>query len=91
MPRITTLTRGRIRIITEYIKTGNYAITACRLSGVSERTYYHWLALGKHQEGSIYAELYEAIEQAEAEREARLVEKLANSYDLKATMWMLER
>ena len=91
MARKTVLSHNKIIEITEYIKAGNYAVTACRLAGVSERTYYHWLALGKQQESSIYAEFYETIEQAEAEREARLVEKLAKSNDLKATMWMLER
>ncbi|MGB8311005.1 MAG: hypothetical protein WCE81_03960 [Halobacteriota archaeon] len=91
MTRKTQLTRNKILKITEPIKAGNYAVTACRLAGVSERTYYHWLALGKQQESSIYAEFCEAVEQAEAEREARLVKKLEKSNDLKATMWMLER
>jgi len=91
MSRKTVLSHNKIIEITEYIKAGNYAVTACRLAGVSERTYYHWLAPGKQQESSIYAEFYEAVEQAEAEREARLVKKLEKSNDLKATMWMLER
>lgn len=91
MPRQTKLTDKKITEITECIKAGNCAVTAYKFAGVCERTYYHWLALGKQQEGSIYAELYEAIEQAQAEREVRLVEKLAKSNDLKAAMWMLER
>jgi hypothetical protein len=77
MPRKKQLTHNKILEITKNIKADNYAITACRLAGVSERTYYYWLALGKQQESSIYAEFHEAVEQAEAEREARLVEKLA--------------
>jgi hypothetical protein len=91
MPKKSQLTQSKIIEITEYIKAGNFAVTACRLAGVCERTYYHWLARGKQQEGSVYAEFSKAVEQAEAEREARLVEKLARSNDLKATMWMLER
>jgi hypothetical protein len=91
MPRSTNLNNDKIREITEHVKAGNFTVVACRLAGVCERTYYHWLALGKQQEESIYAELYDAVEQAEAEREARLVEKLEKSNDLKATMWMLER
>ena len=91
MTRKTVLSHDKIIEVTEYIKAGNYAVTACKLAGISERTYYNWLALGKQQESSIYAEFYETIEQAEAEREARLVEKLAKSNDLKVTMWMLER
>jgi transposase len=69
--RLSALTNNKIRAITEQIKAGNYAVTACRLTGVSERTYYHWLALGRQQESSIYAEFCEAVEQAEAEREAQ--------------------
>ena len=91
MSRKTTLSQDKILEITECIKAGNYAVTACRAGGVCERTYYRWLTLGKQQEDSIYAEFYEAIEQAEAERETRLVEKLKKSNDVKATMWMLER
>jgi hypothetical protein len=86
-----TLTHNKIIEITDHIKACNFAVTACRLARVPERTYYYWLERGKQQEDSIYAEFYEAVEQAEAEREARLVERLANSNDLKATMWMLER
>ena len=91
MPRKTKLTHNKILEITEPIKAGNFAVTACMLSGVSERTYYYWLELGEQRESSIYAEFCEAVEQAEAEREARLVKKLEKSNDLKATMWMLER
>jgi hypothetical protein len=91
IPRKTKLTHNKILEITEHIKAGNFTITACRLSGVSERTYYYWLTLGKQQEGSIYAEFYEAVERAEAECEAFLVKRLTNSNDLKTTRWMLER
>ena len=91
MARNTTLTHSKIREITEHIKTGNFTVVACRLAGVSERTYYHWLERRKEPEDGIYSELYNAIKKAEAEREAALVHKLAKSNDLKATMWMLER
>jgi hypothetical protein len=83
MAKKSILTNNKILKITKHIKAGNFATTACRLAGVSERTYYYWLTLGKQQEGSIYAEFYEAVEQAKGELEARLAERVANSNDLK--------
>jgi hypothetical protein len=91
MRKNITLTHNKIHEITEHIKAGNFTVVACGLAGISERTYYHWLKLGKEPGGGIYSELYNAVKKAEAEREAALVLKLAKSNDLKVTMWMLER
>lgn len=85
------LTQQKITEIAGHIKAGNFANVACRLAGVGERIYYHWLELGKTPGNGIYSEFYEAIEEAKAERESLLVSRLVESKNVGAYKWMLER
>jgi hypothetical protein len=91
MTKKTMLTQQKITEIVAYIKAGNFANVACRLAGVSERIYYHWLELGKTPGNGIYSEFYEAIEEAKAERESLLVSRLVESKNIGAYKFMLER
>ena len=85
------LTQQKITEIAGHIKAGNFPIVACRLAGVRGRTYYHWRKLGKTPGNGIYSEFYEAIEEANAEREALLVRRLVESKNVSADKFLLER
>lgn len=58
---------------------------------MSERTFYHWLELGKVPGNGIYSEFYEAIEEAKAEREGLLVNFLVESKNISAYKFLLEK
>lgn len=45
--RPTKLTDERKNYIVELIKNGNYIEVACAAAGIDQRTYYHWVAVGK--------------------------------------------
>ena len=68
--RPTKLTpKARERIL-ELIRAGNRRTVAARAAGVSDATFYRWMA----DDRPLYRKLRAAIEQAEAETEAALVE-----------------
>ena len=81
--RPTKLTPELMDKICNYIREGNYAITACRLAGISERAYYYWKERGEKGDG-IYVEFLEKVEQADAEAEAYLLSKM---YDAAPPDW----
>ena len=91
MTKTTTLSPTKITEIAGHIKAGNYPEVACKLAGVNKSTYYHWRKLGETPGNGIYSEFYEAIEEANAEREALLVRRLVESKNVSANKWMLER
>jgi hypothetical protein len=75
-----------------HISEGNYTVTACRLCGISEKTYYEWIHKGHQLPGTIYSRFVKAIDQAEAQRESYLIEEInADTTDWKAAAWLLSR
>lgn len=84
VPRI--LDAPLIEALSEYVRKGNYAITACNLCHIPESTFYYWLNLarkdeeqGATEEVSIYRRLLESIKRAEADAEALMVETARNA------------
>lgn len=76
----------------KYIAAGNYIETACKMARISKPTYYVWRK--KAEEGkSPYKQLFEEIERATAEAEARNVVKIqqAANDNWQAAAWYLER
>lgn len=45
--RKSKLTKERHDRIVELIKIGNYVEVACAATGITERSYYHWVAIGR--------------------------------------------
>ena len=86
------------------ISNGSYAVVAAELAGISESTYYAWKQRGEEDlaagNASPYLEFLEAIKNAEAAIEMRLVASCTHaaikqrpdgSYDWKAAMTFMER
>ena len=76
----------------KYIAAGNYIEVACKMARISKPTYYVWRK--KAEEGkSPYKQLFEDIDRAEAEAEARNVVKIQQAADdnWQAAAWYLER
>lgn len=74
------------------IRAGNYIHTACMAAGLSEKTFRTWIRKGKLGEepfASFWAEMRQAVAQAEVTR-LRLVEA-ASLVNWQAAAWMLER
>lgn len=80
-----------INKISGYIARGNYTVTACNLCNISEKCFYEWLKKGEASPGSVYAKFRQAIEQAEAEREARLIQDINSDPDWRSKAWLLSR
>jgi len=49
-------------IILKALERGHYAITACRLSGVSEATYYSWLSRGENEYNRLQRDFENGLE-----------------------------
>lgn len=100
MPR-SRITKTRVGIITMAILDGNYAEVAYRLADISESTYYRWLQQGEADAESgtrsLYRELWESLQKADAQAEADAVRDLRNgtyangTRDWKAAATFLER
>ena len=94
--RPSLLTDAKIQAIANHIERGNFAVTACTLEDISERTFYHWLDVGQQDEGAgkdtLHARFLQSIKKASAEAESRNVQ-IAQEGDLgwQANMTWLER
>jgi hypothetical protein len=94
MARPTKLTpEVQERIITA-LRAGNYQETAARYAGISEATFYDWMARGREEPGSVFAEFLEAVEKAKSDAEVRdlyLIDQAAQTGSWQAAAWKLER
>jgi len=94
MARPTKLTpEVQERIITA-LRAGNYQETAARYAGISEATFYDWMARGREEPGSAFAEFLEAVEKAKSDAEVRdlyLIDQAAQTGSWQAAAWKLER
>ena len=77
----TILTDALIESISLTVSKGNYVKTAVQLHGLHEDTYYTWIQqaeddrnAGIPTEQSIYLRLYESMQKAEAESEAKFAD-----------------
>lgn len=88
--KLTPETRDRILAL---IKAGNYRETAAAAVGIRGDTLREWLRRGAREEGTIYSDFAELMDQAEAEAEARDVALIgkAGQEDWRALAWRLER
>ena len=81
------------KIILEAIENGNTNETAARLAGITEQTFYNWLAKGRDEESGAYKTFLEQVEQAEAKALSFMVDKVRQAAyeDWRAAGWYLER
>lgn len=84
------LNQGTIDALSLAVSKGNYNVTACQLAGVSDKTLYEWLAqaevdsiAGLDAESSLYVCLAESLKRAEAYAEAKLVDVVRESAEIK--------
>ena len=80
--------------ICDLVERGNYAKTAALASGITEATFYNWMARGKEAKRGIYFEFFESIKRAEAESEKKylsVIQDAADSGTWQAAAWYLER
>lgn len=95
--RKSKLTYKTVKKIRDFIAMGNYIETACRASGISDKTYYYWLSLGRDAKAqkieNPYSEFLDVIKEAESEAEANLVTtiKKASFDSWQAAAFLLER
>jgi transposase len=78
------------------IRAGNTVEVAAEAAGISEATFYAWMARGEQSRASDrpYREFRAAVEQARAEAEATLVTRIAKAAangSWPAAAWLLER
>jgi class 3 adenylate cyclase len=88
--KFTSEVRERMLIA---IRAGNFVEVAARYAGISASTYYEWCARGERGEPG-FAEFVEAVDQALAEAEVRLVSRIskaAQEGDWRAAAWKLPR
>lgn len=78
MARPTSLTPEIQATIVESLRKGNYRTTAAALAGVHRNTILNWIAWGAEGKAP-YAAFCEAVEKAEAESEAELVDEVRNA------------
>lgn len=78
--------------ICKAIRLGNYKETAAECAGIAEGTLYRWIAQGEAGQ-PLYREFSEAIKEAQAEGERRLLKTIrkAGSESWQAAAWILER
>jgi len=79
--------------IVKQIEAGNYVDTACRVCGISKKTYYEWFKRAKQGEQP-FLDFRDAVEMAGARAESNHVTMLAIAAQkgkIAASMWWLER
>lgn len=74
-PRVK-LTAELIGIIVKAVSSGMYVTRACALAGIAETTYYEWIRRGKDESGTIYEQLAQALQKAEADDQARRLSRM---------------
>ena len=74
------------------IRAGNYVVTACGASGISDASYWAWKVRGESGEEP-YASFLDAVKRAEEEAESALVATVrrAGESQWQAAMTLLER
>ena len=95
---------GRYRVLTaeakakfvEAVGKGNPYRIAVALAGISERTVYRFLALGRKAESGQHRQFWQAVKKAEATFAAKNVELIQNAANASpkfwtASAWLLER
>jgi len=87
------LTYEMINKICDAIRMGVPAIVACRSVGISKDTYYRWIKYGKERKSKIFSDFYDALEEADADAEKRLVQILYqySFSDWRAALEILKR
>jgi len=93
MARPSKLTPEIQKKIIEAIKAGNYYEAACAYAGVSYSTLRGWIVKGEKAKSGKYLKFLEAVRQAEAEAEARIVLQWQKAMpeDWRAAQAFLER
>jgi len=98
MPRHTVLTPAVIEAVCEGIKKGNYISTVMKGVGVDPGNHYKWYKKGERGEldsrgSDIYIRYYQAVNQAEAEAEQRMIEQWKEFFpnDWRAIQTFMER
>ena len=69
------LTPERMERLLHAIRKGNYIEIACKIVGINQATYHKWMVRGEREGKGQYFEFLEAVEAAQAECEAALVER----------------
>jgi hypothetical protein len=79
----------------QLLRAGNYVVTACTYTGISERAVYDWLAEAKRPDcRPAVAQLAQSIKEARAFAQAaalQVVMRAAHSGTWQAAAWFLER
>lgn len=81
-------------LICGYIKEGNYPSVAAQAAGISESTYYSWMARGRKSKSGKYVQFLEAIKEAESFGQVYHLQKIRKAADdgtWQASAWILER
>lgn len=73
MARPTKLTPEAQRRISEAVAAGNYYEAAAYSAGVDYRTFRRWMERGEKSKNGLYYQFCQAIRQAEAQAEVRMV------------------
>lgn len=95
--RPSKLTDEMLDTIVKHLKTGNFVSTACRLSGITERSYYGWMETGEADfvsgKDTMHARFFQSTTHAIADAEDMAVYALRRAWkeDWRAAAWYLER
>ena len=81
--RPPSISQKQIDTVLLSLRVGNFATVACANAGIPRSTYYAWLERGRRDrdEGrakSVYRDLLDNVEKAEADAEARIVANLVS-------------
>ena len=81
--RKTILTRELIDRIADLLRKGNYIATTCNLIGINQETFFKWMKEGHKAQRStnLRAKFTKAVNEAMAEAETSIVEKVAEAVD----------
>jgi hypothetical protein len=87
------LTPDAQRTITNFVRRGNYLITAAAAAGVSRQSVLKWRLRGEREKSGRYHDFARALQLAHAQAEANMVAAIENvGYrDWTACAWLLER
>jgi AcrR family transcriptional regulator len=81
MARKSKLNQDLIAKVVKLIETGNYANVVARSVGVSEATFYRWLAEGEDASDGLKREFFEAVTRARATAEINAVKSFRSAFD----------
>jgi len=87
------LTPERQEKICQLLRDGNYISVACKIAGISHKTFTRWLKRGESEKTGKYVKFVKAVKKAEAENEARAVTIIQQAMpkSWQAAMTFLER